>query len=162
VLPRGPQAETDGDGKYIISDISSGNHDFVASKTEYDAKSILGVFVADKATVNIDFVLGQTLGGCENDCTAIGSNLCDPICHGRGTCWFYDKDTMAACDGTFGVIEAAEGPYEGKYIDCCEGGAYNPVKADDVKVGAENVVVIKKPVLYKGNFVNMVIVVFRK
>lgn len=161
ILPKGPTVTTNANGAYTISGVSSGTHDFVAAKIQYDASTVLGRFIADGATENVDFVLGQTLGGCEDDCTAIGSNVCDPICHGRGLCWYYSDDTKAICGGTFGIVEVVAGPYAGQYIDCCKGRPYTPVKTGDVKVDAKNVVTIKKPVLYKGRFVNMVIVVFR-
>ena len=131
-----------------------------ASATGYDAKVLSDVFIPAETQVDADFTLVQSLGNCEDDCTTLGSNVCDSNCHGKGLCWFSSDATKAMCSGTFGVIQITEGPDTGKYIDCCKGKPYTPVKAI-VEVPSKDVVVTKKPVLYKGKFINMVLVVFK-
>ncbi len=64
---------------------------------------------------------------------------------------------MQACDGTFGLVMMPDG----KYVECCMGNPYAPLKAN-MQVPSDNVIVTKIPVLFKGKFVNMVIAVFNK
>lgn len=161
-------ATSDVNGAYAFTGVFSGTYDLVAARTWYDASTRLDIFLADGATENVDFVLTQGLGDCDDDCTKVGSNVCDASCHGKGLCWYYSDETKALCDGTFGIIDVPEGieippgtPAGGKYLDCCKGRPYEPVSAQ-VTVPAQNVVVTKKPVLYKGKFVNMVMVVYNK
>ena len=73
-----------------------------------------------------------------------------------GLCYFATPETRDYCNGRFGLTEL---PGD-RFVQCCKGAAYNPLKAS-VSVPAANVVTIKKPVLYEGKFVNMVVVVFR-
>lgn len=158
VLGTALTAMTAADGSYAITNVLTGYHDVVASKSGYEASSVYGVFVADGGSAAADFTLVRALGGCEDDCTAVGGELCDAGCHGKGLCWFYSDATKAACDGTFGLVEVPGG----QYVDCCMGKAYTPIKAEASVPAAKNVVVTKKPVLYKGRFVNMVIVLFNR
>ncbi|MBI2550557.1 carboxypeptidase regulatory-like domain-containing protein [Candidatus Woesearchaeota archaeon] len=158
VLGTASQATTAADGSYTITNVLTGYHDIVASKSEYEASTAYGVFVPDGATVTVDFTLVRALGGCEDDCTLVGSNLCDASCQGKGLCWFYSDATKAACDGTFGIIEMPGGLMN---VDCCKGQPYSPIKAD-ITVPSKNVIVSKKPVLYHGKFINMVMVVFNR
>ncbi|MBI3037042.1 carboxypeptidase regulatory-like domain-containing protein [Candidatus Woesearchaeota archaeon] len=151
-------ATTAADGSYTISNVPSGTYDLTASKHAdgYEVSTGLNKDLTS-GTVTVDFTLVRARGGCEDDCTKAGSNLCDAGCHGKGLCWFYSGATKAACDGTFGIIEMPGG----FNVDCCEGQPYSPVKADIV-VPSKNVIVSKKPVLYHGKFINMVMVVFNR
>ncbi len=158
VLGASLTATTAADGSYTITNVLTGYHDVVASKSEYEASTAYGVFVSDGGAAAADFTLVRALGSCEDDCTLVGSELCGADCHGKGLCWFDSDATRAACDGTFGLVEMPGGV---QYVDCCMGGAYTPLKAD-VSVPAKNVVVTKMTVLYKGRFVNMVIVMFNR
>ncbi|MBI2550046.1 carboxypeptidase regulatory-like domain-containing protein [Candidatus Woesearchaeota archaeon] len=158
VLGTALSATTDAAGAYTVANVPSRTHDLVAAKSGYEAGTAYGVFVPDAATVTVDFTLVRALGGCEDDCTAVGSNLCDATCHGKGLCWFYSDATKAACDGTFGIIEMPGGLMN---VDCCKGQPYSPIKAD-ITVPSKNVIVSKKPVLYHGKFINMVMVVFNR
>ncbi len=158
VLGTALSATTDAAGTYTVANVPSRTHDLTAAKSGYEAGTAYGIFVPDAATVTVDFTLVRALsGGCEDDCTTVGSNLCDATCHGKGLCWFDSDATKQACDGTFGLTEMPTG----EYVDCCKGKLYTPIKAQ-ATVPSKNVVVTKKPVLYKGKFVNMVIVVFER
>ncbi|MBI2141642.1 carboxypeptidase regulatory-like domain-containing protein [Candidatus Woesearchaeota archaeon] len=150
-------ATTAADGTYSIGNVPTGDRDVAASKSGYEAKTNYAVPVYDGGTTTSDFVLVQALGDCEDDCTKAGSNLCDATCHGKGLCWFDSDATKQACDGTFGLTQMPGG----QYVDCCMGKAYTPIKAE-ASVPAKNVIITKRPVLYKGKFVNMVIVVFNR
>ncbi|MBI2580753.1 carboxypeptidase regulatory-like domain-containing protein, partial [Candidatus Woesearchaeota archaeon] len=100
VLGTSLSAVTAVDGSYSISNVPVGSYDLTASKVSdgYEGGSALNVEVVS-GTVAVDFTLLRALGSCEDDCTAVGSNLCDASCHGKGLCWFYSEQTMQACDG---------------------------------------------------------------
>ncbi len=148
---------TDANGQYSLPGVAPGFYDLAAEKDSdgYGDSLVVNQQVVAPSTTSIDFVLLKALEGCEDDCTKVGSNLCDVSCHGKGLCWFYNDATKAACDGTFGLTQMPDG----KYVDCCMGKAYVPIKAR-ATVPSKNVVITKKPVVYKGKFVNMVMVVF--
>ena len=158
VLGTTETAITAADGSYQILGAKIGTFDITAAKTGYDAATDKGITVYDGATATANFVLTQSLGGnCNDDCTKIGTNVCDASCQGKGLCWFDSDETKAACDGTFGLTELPGG----RFVDCCTGKAYTPVKAQ-ISVPSSNVVTSRRLVLYKGKFVNMVVVVFNR
>ena len=50
---------------------------------------------------------------------------------------------------------------DGSFVDCCMGPTYSPIKAVP-SVPSDQVIIGRKPILYKGRFVNMVTIVFNK
>jgi hypothetical protein len=147
---------TDAAGWYQILDVPTGTYDLVAAQTGYDSNTYAELFVPDSAVVEANFVVTQSLGLCEDDCTLRGGDLCVASCHGKGLCWFSSELTRLGCDGSFGVVELGDG----SVVDCCTGGAYSPVDASvDVTCG-DSVVSLRRPVLFRGRIVNMVVTVF--
>ncbi|MBI2175806.1 carboxypeptidase regulatory-like domain-containing protein, partial [Candidatus Woesearchaeota archaeon] len=65
-------------GTYSISSVPSGTYDVVASKASdgYDDATALSIGVTSGSTT-ADFTLIRALGSCTNDCTKVGSNICD-------------------------------------------------------------------------------------
>ncbi|HIG98048.1 TPA: carboxypeptidase regulatory-like domain-containing protein, partial [Candidatus Woesearchaeota archaeon] len=145
------------DGSYSIAGLPSGNYDVVAEKDGYEQASSLSLFVPDSGIGVADFTLVHPLGGCEDDCTKVGSNLCDSSCHGKGKCWFSSDGIKAACHNSFGIGYMPDG----SFVDCCMGPTYSPIKAVP-SVPSDQVIIGRKPILYKGRFVNMVTIVFNK
>ncbi len=143
------------DGSYSMIGVPSAAYNLVAAKTGYDAGTAYDVFVSDGITATADFKLVQALGNCEDDCTTVGSNLCDASCHGKGLCWFYNDQTRSACDGTFGLI----GMPSGQNVECCKGQPYSPIKAD-VTVRAKEIIKTITPVVYQGKLVKLVTLLF--
>lgn len=158
VLGTGLSAATAIDGTYTITDIPAGTYDIVAGKPAdgYEDATAMSTELFS-GTASVDLVLLRGLGYCSDDCATGGSNFCSASCQGKGLCWFDSSETMDACDGTFGMIELPGS----RYVDCCKGKPYAAVKADTV-VPSKNVIVTKRPVLYKGRIVNLVITVFNE
>ena len=146
-------------GRYELNfvDVKESPYSLIATKLEYEPYIVSPFYLFKGVTLQHDILLSRARGECNDDCTLIGTNYCSANCHGKGSCWFYDDETKAACEGTFGLTELPGG----RYVDCCKGKPYVPLKAQ-VSVPGENVITTKSLVLYKGKFVNMVVVVFNK
>ncbi len=156
VLGTSFKATTDAGGSYSMPNVPSGTYDISSSKPSdgYDDATALNVDIVS-GPITVDFTMLHGLGGCTNDCTKAGSNICDASCDGKGSCKFYSDETKQACDGTFGIISLPGG----KQVTCCGGQPYTPQKAD-VTVPAKQVIKTIKPVLYQGKLVKLVTLLF--
>lgn len=150
---------TAADGSYSIETVPLGTYDMLASKPSdgYEDSFASGVIIDLGGTTIQDFILLHPLGDCNDDCTK-SDGLCRAECHGRGLCSFETPDTAAACDlAAPGLIDDPDIP--GNQILCCSGASFAPVQAN-IEVCGDNVISIKRPVLFKGKLVNMVLTVF--
>jgi len=145
---------TAADGTYLISGIPEGTYDVTATQPQGLFQNALDVQITAFEVTTQDFVLVHPSGDCLDDCTK-ADGLCRAECEGKGLCHFDSAATRSACDfATPGLIDFGD-----QQINCCEGAAFTPVKAD-IQVCGDNVISLKRPVLFKGKLVNMVVTVF--
>ncbi len=160
IVGTGFSAVTAADGSYSIAGVPIGYYDIVAGKPSDSYVDAVKVEVGVVFDVDADFTLVKALDGCNNDCTK-ADGFCHAECGGKGLCVFESPETASACDfAAPGIITDPDDP--SMQVICCSGSSYSPVKADMSVPTAKNVLITKKPVLYKGRFLNMVIVTFTK
>ena len=145
---------TDAAGQYSITGIPEGTYDVTATQPEGLFQTALDVVIPGFGVTTQDFVLAHPSGECLDDCTK-ADGLCHAECQGLGLCSFASAETQSACDfASPGLINYGE-----QNINCCQGAPFTPVQAN-IEVCGDNVISLKKPVLFKGQLVNMVITVF--
>ncbi|MBI2664116.1 carboxypeptidase regulatory-like domain-containing protein [Candidatus Woesearchaeota archaeon] len=153
-------ATADTSGNYIITNIAEGTYDIVANKPgqPYEDSSEIGFAIDGFGTYEQDFTLVHPLLDCFDDCTK-ADGLCRAECHGKGLCAFSSATTAAACDyATPGLVDYDNAGIPSQIL-CCTGNVFAPVKAS-VDVCGENVISLRRPVLFKGKLVTMVVTVF--
>jgi len=159
VLGTSFQGTTNNLGVYTINNIPDGTYDLVASKPgdAYEEALALGVAIPAFGVTDIFFVLTHPKGNCNDDCTK-ADGLCRAECQGKGLCNFANEQTADACNlAAPGLIGDPDIP--GNQILCCTGNSFSPIKAD-INVCGDNVISTRRPVLFKGKIVNMVLTVF--
>ena len=146
-------ATTDAAGFYSINGVPDGTYDIVASKSPYE-DSIVTQFIPPVGIVNVDFLLSRPNDGCNDDCT-MADGLCHAECQGKGLCAYQSAQVQNTCHlAVPGIVESG-----GEQILCCTGAIFTPRQAS-VEVCGNNVISVKRPVLFKGRLVNMVLTVF--
>jgi len=146
---------TDALGTYSIT-VPEDTYTIRASKLleGYEDNVNSGVFIPAFEATTFDMILVKPRLGCSDECVR-EDGLCYADCQGKGLCNYASEETAAACHLSVpGVID-----FEGQQIVCCTGGVFTAVQTN-VEVCGDNVVSIRKPVLYKGKLVNMVLTVF--
>jgi 5-hydroxyisourate hydrolase-like protein (transthyretin family) len=110
---------------------------------------------------NATLFFAQTL--CQNDCTMVGSNICDRRCDGFNSCEFKNQSVRNICDPT---DNPNDGALKGHIIDnvlCCTGdSSISSSNQVDMKVPSniDNVVKTTRIVFLNGQPVKLNIVVF--
>jgi len=151
-------------GEYTITDVPPGIYDVQATGTPYGVEIVSEVQVYDSGTSIADFFMVHELGACNNDCTQ-ADGLCHEGCQGYGACgWTPDPtrsiSVQSACDlAVPGLIDDPDPAFAGQQILCCTGTSFTPSKAN-IEVCGDNVVSIRRPVVFKGKLATMVLTVF--
>ena len=169
-------ALTDNNGYYYIRDIPDKTlsphgqvntiaisyNDVIAEHPngDYDPSNYKNIKIWPFANTTQNFVLKRPLGrNCNDDCTD-QRGICTPECHGKGSCLFSSPEAMNICDGYFKGYADHRNDSK-KRVLCCTGNVFTPVKAEITFCeGLENVAVVKKPVVFRGKFANMVVLAF--
>ncbi|MCG8530434.1 MAG: carboxypeptidase-like regulatory domain-containing protein [Desulfovibrionales bacterium] len=145
------------DGGYVLERVIPGNYSLVFEYPFYESGVVVGVVLRPFEESVEDFVLVRPLGSnCNDDCTD-KQGVCRSECDGLGLCSF-NSETKVACHGAVpGLIDYSGG----RQVLCCTGEPFTPLKATvEYCEGLENVVSVRKPVLFRGKLVSMVVLVF--
>ena len=150
---------TDSAGEYYIY-VPNGTYDVLASKRTgsnifYGYEDTVFFSVDIQEPVRVDFVLRNRSTDCTEDCTR-SDGLCHASCDGLSGC----SNFIADCDlAAPGIIRNAT---SGEFFNCCNNATVPSRLPADVSVCGDNVVKFVRPVVLRGQFVNMVLVVFEE
>jgi len=158
---------TDESGNYFICEFLSGTYDIVASKKGFNSVNKQFTFDGNNM-VTRDFVLYTAGSDCRQDCskTTDEENLrCHADCDGINGCKFFDERTKEICtiplNRVVGVIESYNATHK---LRCCIGEPYLHKKISGDRLvfpESENIVRITRIVFWRGQFVKMIIDVFK-
>ena len=150
---------TDSAGEYYIY-VPNGTYDVLASKRDgsnafYGYEDTIFFSVDIQEPIQVDFVLRNRSTDCTEDCTK-SDGLCHASCDGLSGC----SNFIAACDlAAPGIIRNAT---SGQSFNCCNNATVPSRLPADVSVCGDNVVKFVRPVVLRGQLVNMILVVFEK
>ena len=150
---------TDSAGEYYIY-VPNGTYDVIASKIAgsnifYGYEDTVFFSVDIQEPVQVDFVLRNRSTDCTAACTR-SDGLCHASCDGLSGC----SNFIAACDlAAPGIIRTGIGG-TGQSLNCCNNATVPSRLPADVSVCGDNVVKFVRPVVLRGQLVNMVLVVF--
>jgi len=162
---------TDQNGNYFIRDVPAGTYDILASAQDKGFESKNKQVTAYNTNVTtVDFTLYTAGSECQPDCSKTNDEI--PVCHmdceGINGCHFNNTIIMNKCtrDGeTIGVPVGNTISYnETHKARCCEGSPYlhKKISGDQlVFPESENIVRITRIVFFRGQFVRMIIDVFK-
>ena len=152
---------TDSAGEYYIY-VPNGTYDVIASKIAgsnifYGYEDTVFFSVDIQEPVQVDFVLRNRSTDCTAACTR-SDGLCHASCDGLSGC----SNFIAACDlAAPGIIRTGAGG-TGQSFNCCNNATVPSRLPADVSVCGDNVVKFVRPVVLRGQLVNMVLVVFEE
>ena len=155
---------TDENGNYFIKDVPEGEYDIVASKQGFEAGIKQFDFDAT-GVITIDFTLYTAGTECQQDCSKTSDEI--PVCHadcdGINGCDFHDKTAKDVCTTPQGRVTNAITSYNATHkLLCCEGIPYEPKKATiKIPEDATHVVRITRIVFWRGQFVRMIVDMFK-
>ena len=154
-------------GIYELSVKSGRTYDVAASMEGYAPLIVADIPMPIQNITSIDFELGEGISPCKADCTTPPTDTCDPDCHLWNGCYYFSDEARQVCNGKQPGFRV--GYSENREIVCCglmeDGGPYEiseeiiPVAINE---SIENIVVVRRPVFYDGELVNMVIVVYNE
>ena len=150
---------TDSAGEYYIY-VPNGTYDVLASKRTgsnifYGYEDTVFFSVDIQEPIRVDFVLRNRSTDCTEDCTK-SDGLCHASCDGLSGC----SNFIADCDlAAPGIIRNAT---SGEFFNCCNNATVPSRLPADVSVCGDNVVKFVRPVVLRGQFVNMILVVFEE
>ena len=148
--------------EYNIREIPVGTYDIIVEDPsgEYDTAIAKNITIPPFINKTQNILLKRSLGrDCNDDCTD-HRGICTPKCHGKGECLFSSPEAMNICEGYFKGYADHRNDSK-KRVLCCTGDVFTPVKAEITFCeGLENVAVVKKPVVFRGKFANMVVLAF--
>ena len=148
--------------EYNIREIPVGTYDIIVEDPsgEYETAIVKNVVIRHFLNTTRHILLKRDLGrDCNDDCTD-HRGICSPKCHGKGECLFSSPEAMNICEGYFKGYADHRNDTK-KRVLCCTGKVFTPVKAEITFCeGLENVAVVKKPVVFRGKFANMVVLAF--
>ena len=159
---------TENNGNYVMY-IPNSTYDVIASKPQEGYEDTIFFSVPIHEPTELNFVLRRPSTDCNDDCTR-SDGLCHADCDGKELCDFPDDpdtlrnlDLAKECDlSAPGAIRLSDNR---RFFQCCTGGiSGKPYYSTptDVKVCGENVVSSVRPVLLKGQLVNMIVTVFQQ
>jgi len=156
-------AQTNAAGQYTLRVNAGLSYDIIASAVDYDFMQTLNVPAGFREPITRNFVLDPAMTSeCKDDCTTIGSPLCNPACDNRNGCLFHDAITRNLCDGKQPGFRASYSLSED--VICCEGAPFEKESIRKVEnklsTNKKNLVRITKPLVLDGQQVNMVIDIF--
>ena len=152
---------TDSAGEYYIY-VPNGTYDVLASKRDgsnafYGYEDTIFFSVDIQEPIQVDFVLRNRSTDCTEDCTR-SDGLCHASCDGLSGC----SNFIADCDlAAPGIIRTGTGG-TGQSFNCCNNATVPSRLPADVSVCGDNVVKFVRPVVLRGQLVNMILVVFEK
>ena len=148
--------------EYNIREIPVGTYDIIVEDPSgnYETAVVKNVVIPPFTNNTQHILLKRSLGrDCNDDCTD-HRGICTPKCHGKGECLFSSPEAMNICEGYFKGYADHRNDSK-KRVLCCTGDVFTPVKAEITFCeGLENVAVVKKPVVFRGKFANMVVLAF--
>ena len=153
---------TDSAGEYYIY-VPNGTYDVLASKRTgsnifYGYEDTVFFSVDIQEPVRVDFVLRNRSTDCTEDCTR-SDGLCHASCDGLSGC----SNFIDACDlAAPGIIRTVDPLGVVEFFNCCNNATVPSRLPADVSVCGDNVVKFVRPVVLRGQFVNMVLVVFEE
>jgi len=168
ILGSGLSDITNQGGNYFIRDVPAGTYDILASKQGFVPSEPKQVTVDGINVFTVDFTLYTAGSDCRQDCskTTDEENLrCHADCDGINGCKFYDLRTKEVCTTPYEKVVGVTESYNSTHkLRCCEGDPYlyKKISGDRlVFLESENIVRITRIVFWRGQFVRMIIDVFK-
>jgi len=159
---------TDENGNYFIRDVPEGVYDILASKQGFVPSEPKQVTAYNTNVTTVDFILYTAGTDCRPDCskTTDDENLrCHADCDGINGCEFFDETAKTACTTPLNRVVGVTETYNSTHkLRCCVGTPYlyKQVSGDQlVFPESENIVRITRIVFWRGQFVRMIIDMFK-
>jgi len=170
ILGSGLSDITDQYGNYFIRDVPEGIYDILASAQDQGFVSSepkeLTAYNTNVTTIN--FMLYKADSDCRQDCskTTDEENLrCHADCDGINGCKFYNARTKEVCTTPLNRVVGVTESYNSTHkLRCCIGEPYLYKKISGDRLvfpESENIVRITRIVFWRGQFVRMIIDVFK-
>jgi len=169
ILGSGLSDTTDQYGNYFIRDVPAGIYDILASAQDQGFGPEDHIVTAYNTNVTtVDFILYKVGSDCRQDCskTTDEENLrCHADCDGINGCKFFDERTKEVCTTPLNRVVGVTESYNATHkLRCCIGEPYLHKKISGDRLvfpESENIVRITRIVFWRGQFVRMIIDVFK-
>ena len=150
---------TDVNGDYNLSVITNLSYDVIAVLPGFETGFEWDAVPNTTDTLVIDFALSPALG-CEDDCTAPGSEVCRPECQGVGGCLYFSLQAAQRCEGQqLGWIVLYNATHQ---IECCEGTPSTRGQLQILNIqGPEHVAQVSRIISHGGQILRLIIDVFK-
>ncbi|MBI2657044.1 carboxypeptidase regulatory-like domain-containing protein, partial [Candidatus Woesearchaeota archaeon] len=150
---------TNQQGSYLISPISCGAYNLVASHPDYAPQTKTNVVVNPLQQTTANFEGGSSLvfgSSCEADCTFASDSIIHASCDNKNGCTFYDSISKAACDNSQpGWVRDYDASH---YVTCASGSPQPKVEIEaSVSCSSGTLVKVTRIVVYNGKPVKLVV-----